>query len=59
MPPAASRRLRSAPLCRAAILRWPCTRLLWRARPRGDERQGANHGSFVPPRTGLVGRTAL
>ena len=30
-----------------ALLRWPCARLLWRARSRGDERKVTSHGSLL------------
>ena len=59
MPRVARRRLRSAPLCHAAILLWLGARLLWRARSRGDERKVTSHGFFIAPRAGLVGCATL
>jgi len=59
MPRVASRRLRSDPLRRSAILLWPCARLLWRARSRGDERKVTSHGFFIAPRAGVVGCATL
>ena len=32
-----------------ALLRWPCARLRWRARSRGDERKVTSHGCFIAP----------
>jgi hypothetical protein len=56
MPRAARRRLRSAPLGRAAILRWLCGTTAVASRPRGDERKVSSDASLVTPRAGLMGQ---
>jgi hypothetical protein len=56
---AAGRRLRSAPLGRAAILRWLCGTTAVASRPRGNERKVSSDASLVTLRAGLVGYAAL
>ena len=40
---------------RSAIVLWLCARLLWLARPRGNEGKATSDASFVTARAGLVG----
>ena len=40
---------------RSSIVLWLCARLLWLARPRGNEGKATSYASFVTARAGLVG----